>query len=172
MRKPGPKPATVAERQRKANGQFAIQKSDWTEGFLAAYGENGNIRASCRAVDIGRREVDFLRDNDPEFAAAFEIAREDSIEHLEHIGRKRAEASSDVLLIFLLKSLRPEVYRETIRNEFTGKDGKPIQHEVVTLDLTSEGLARAWIILRDAGAFRLGTGSNQPEMESLDNPQP
>ena len=36
---------------------------------------------------------------------------------LEAVARKRATESSDNLLIFLLKSMRPEVYREVVRNE-------------------------------------------------------
>jgi hypothetical protein len=33
------------------------------------------------------------------------------------VARNRAKESSDNLLIFLLKSMRPEVYREVVRNE-------------------------------------------------------
>jgi len=36
---------------------------------------------------------------------------------LEDVARKRATDSSDNLLIFLLKAMRPEVYREVVRNE-------------------------------------------------------
>lgn len=39
----------------------------------------------------------------------------------------RVKRYSDVLLIFLLKGIRPDVYRE--RYEHTGADGGPIRYE-------------------------------------------
>lgn len=37
---------------------------------------------------------------------------------------------SDTLLIFMLKAHKPDMYRETVRSELTGKDGGPIQQSV------------------------------------------
>jgi hypothetical protein len=41
---------------------------------------------------------------------------------------------SDTLLIFLMKGVRPEKYRERFGHEITGKDGGPIE----TAELSSE----------------------------------
>jgi hypothetical protein len=43
---------------------------------------------------------------------------------LELEARRRAMTTSDVLLIFLLKALRPTIYRENVRLEHTGPDGR------------------------------------------------
>lgn len=47
---------------------------------------------------------------------------------------------SDTLAIFLMKAHRPEKYRDTVRNEHTGKGGGPIDYRDVT-ELTDEQLA-------------------------------
>ena len=50
--------------------------------------------------------------NDPAFAKRWELAVEEAVEVLEAMARQRAMKSSDLLLIFLLKALKPDVYRE------------------------------------------------------------
>src|SRR3990170_2300313 len=40
---------------------------------------------------------------------------------------QRARASSDLLLIFLLKAHRPDIYRETTRHWVSGPGGQPIE---------------------------------------------
>ncbi len=108
---------------------------------LSAYAQTGNLRLALEAAKVGRRtHYDWLRD-DPEYAAAFERAREEAADRLEEeavrraiqgVRRKRFTARgdpvidpetkqqyeelvySDTLLIFLLKGLRPEKFRESV----------------------------------------------------------
>jgi hypothetical protein len=47
---------------------------DWAPLFLDALGRSGLVRASARAVGIGRRTADDRRARDTEFAAAWEAA--------------------------------------------------------------------------------------------------
>ena len=49
--------------------------------------------------------------------------REDVTQELEAEARRRAMSGSDVMLIFMLKSLRPDVYRERqdVTNQVSGK---------------------------------------------------
>ena len=56
-----------------------------------------------------------------------DAGRDDACDVLEVIAWRRANASSDLLLIFLLKAHRPEKYRETIRQEHTGAAGVPLR---------------------------------------------
>jgi hypothetical protein len=54
---------------------------------------------------------DGWRDDDPSFAAEWLDAAEAGIDLLEDEARRRAMAGSDLLLIFLLRNRRPDVYR-------------------------------------------------------------
>lgn len=92
--------------------------------------ETGNIKESCVRAACSRNNVYKRRNSDPDFAAAMHEALEDAVEALELIARERASKSSDVLLIFLLKSLRPTVYRDNVRHEHSGPDGGKIQQEI------------------------------------------
>lgn len=92
----------------------------------------GNVTRACEAVGIGRRSVYEWRDDDAEFAAAWNEALEAGTEELEEEARRRAlrgteepvfykgepcgaiRKYSDTLAIFLLKANKPEKYRENI----------------------------------------------------------
>lgn len=84
----------------------------WRPAFLAALRETGNIRASCRVAGIDRRAVMRAYKSSLEFHAEWEKAMEEATDALEIIARRRAVDSSDTLLIFLLKALDPQKYRE------------------------------------------------------------
>lgn len=85
------------------------------QAVLAVLAETGNIRQACIAAGVGRQSYYDWRNNDPEFAAAAELAAQDAADYLEEVARQRAirdKNPSDLLLIFLLKGLRPEKYRD------------------------------------------------------------
>jgi hypothetical protein len=84
----------------------------WAVPFLRAYAKNGNIKEALNLAGVSRRAVYKLRDIDEEFRQAIEDALEDGADELEDIARQRAKAGSDVLLMFLLKGLRPWKYRD------------------------------------------------------------
>ena len=115
------------------------------KAFLAAYGECGNIAVASRAAQISRhRHYDWL-EKDEEYVKQFKAAGEQAADFLEAEARRRAVNGkrrlklhsgkpymdpetgkpyydiiySDVLLIFLLKGIRPEKYRE--RYDHTSK---------------------------------------------------
>ena len=99
--------------------------------FLAAFRETGNVRLACETAGVGRSSHYRWLGEDPDYRGAFELAEEDAADILEAEARRRAVEGvekpvgwhkgepggyvreySDVLLIFLLKGLRPERYRE------------------------------------------------------------
>lgn len=120
---------------------------DWREVFLAALRKSPNVSAAARKAGYTRQWVYALRQQDEEFAAAWDDALAEAMDTAEGEIYRRAVRGvikrvyyegdkkivvreySDTLLIFLAKSHRPEVYRETVRSEVTGKDGGPIKHE-------------------------------------------
>ena len=101
--------------------------------FLAAFRATGNVRLACKAASVGRSSHYRWLEKDAEYHSAFNLAKEDATDVLEAEAHRRAvegweeevgwykgEAGgtvrkySDVLLIFLLKALRPEKYRERV----------------------------------------------------------
>lgn len=89
----------------------------WHDAFIAAFEMYANVRAACESSGVARRVAYEHYEAYPEFKVRWDTAKENALDSLEDAARKRALNSSDTLLIFLLKSHRPEVYRETIRNE-------------------------------------------------------
>lgn len=98
-----------------------VSTNEWHAAYLTALRNSGNVRASCLAAGITRETAYTHRAADATFAAEWESAMEDAIEGLEAAARQRALASSDTLLIFLLKAHRPDKYRETINQHITGE---------------------------------------------------
>ncbi|OGR25922.1 MAG: hypothetical protein A2139_14295 [Desulfobacca sp. RBG_16_60_12] len=114
--------------------KFAKRPSgDWMPAFLACLEETGNVREACLAAEVQRPHVYDHRELSPEFAAAWDNAMEMACDKLAEEARRRAMEISDTLLIFLLKSHRPSVYRETYRHELTGKDGAPLPAPIIYL---------------------------------------
>lgn len=105
--------------------------------FLEQFRLCGNISQSCRAVGLtNRTEVYKWQERDDDFAGAYRQAELEAVELLEQEARRRAVEGttresgvyhqgqlvatevetrySDTLLIFLLKGLKPEKYRERL----------------------------------------------------------
>lgn len=82
--------------------------------MLLALAKTGNISAAARAAGIGRKtHYDWLA-SDLSYAPAVQQAMEEAADVLEAVARKRAIVGSDTLLIFLLKSIRPEKFSQRV----------------------------------------------------------
>lgn len=97
-----------------------VAKKTWEEKFLTHLSKTGNILASCRIANISDTHVYKQRKENPEFAARMATAIETALDSLEAVAFERAKSHSDTLLIFLLKSHRPERYRENLKVEHSG----------------------------------------------------
>lgn len=133
-----------------ARGRVARKKAQ--DALLAAFAQCGNVLLSCARSGVGRATHYLWLKQDPDYAERFKLAEQDAVESLEAEARRRAHDGlkrkkftksgdpivdpetgeqyfereySDTLLIFLLKGLRPEKYRE--RFEHSGPNGGPIQ---------------------------------------------
>lgn len=100
----------------------------WKPGFLAALAKSRSVTHACEAARISRNTAYDAREPDPEFAAAwdrlinarvdvltdsmFERATVGARQVVYEKGRRRTirRPPSDVLAIFLAKSLRPEQF--------------------------------------------------------------
>lgn len=108
--------------------------------FLAALSVTASNVKACLMADIdAKTPYNWLKQKNEAFLAAYEAARQIAGDVLEAEAVRRAHDGvdrpvyqqgrlvgyervySDTLLIFLLKGMRPEVYRE--RHELTGKGG-------------------------------------------------
>jgi hypothetical protein len=107
---------------------------EWAPAFLAALRASANVRASCQAAGISRREAYRHRERSAAFREQWDDALNDAVDSLEAVARKRAVEASDTLLIFLLKSHRPSVYRETYRHQHEGAEGGPLTLVVRVVD--------------------------------------
>ncbi len=108
---------------------MALTKRD-KRRFLGLFADLGRIDAAAQAAGIHRDTHYAWLKSDPWYAAEFEKAKEKSYDRLEDEALRRAVEGtdepvyhggkrvgfvrkySDVLLIFLLKGRRPEVFRE------------------------------------------------------------
>ncbi len=83
---------------------------EWRPTFLAALRNSANVRASALMAGISRKTAYDHRKRSTKFRDEWDEAMEDACDVLEAEARRRAVGGSDTLLIFLLKSHRPQRY--------------------------------------------------------------
>lgn len=106
-------------------------KKQWKKAFLAALEETGSVTEAAKICDVGRSNLYRIRRGDKQFAAEWDQALDVAADVLEDEARRRAVEGteepvfqggkqvgtirkySDTLLIFLLKGIRPQKYRES-----------------------------------------------------------
>jgi len=135
-----PPPTAISDDTRDDNGETPDGSGHHKKrGFLAAYGQTGNISVAARAAGIHRqRHYEWLQEAD--YAKAFDHAKEEAGDILEAEARRRAVEGcevpvyqggrkvgttrrySDLLLIFLLKGAKPEKYGDKAVSD--SDDGK------------------------------------------------
>lgn len=130
-----------------ATNQQTVQ---YKKAFLERFAATGNISRACRETGVARMSVYEWKANDPEFLAAFAEAETVGTELLEeHAWRRSTDGVtsvrpvyyegervgeyeeirySDVLLMFLLKARRPDVYRERHDIRHSGDPTAPIAY--------------------------------------------
>ena len=119
----------IAER-----GGLTKQQAD----FIQAYVSNGGLTHSALATASATRLLYQQWLKEPAFNDALEEATTKWFEELRKSAFLRAQAKSDVLLIFLLKALKPEVYDDDIRkaqwlakNGLLGSENLPVRATLV-----------------------------------------
>ncbi len=92
----------------------ARRRPPWQPRFLEIFAATGNVRLAASASGVSRDAPYKRAQADAAFAAAWLRAREDAVDMLEAEARRRALSTSDALLMFLLRSERPEKFREKV----------------------------------------------------------
>lgn len=108
---PVAKPTDSRRTLRTPNAELDVS---WHERFLELYKVSLNVSLAAFGVGVGRTTVYDHINELPDFAAAVEDAKGYAIDKLEAAAYKRAEASSDKLLMFMLKAHRPETYADNL----------------------------------------------------------
>lgn len=114
--------------------------------FFDALRDGKSVTASAADVGYARRSVYEWREADEEFRKAMDEAVEEGTDRMEDEAHRRAvhgtekpvyqggkhvgsvREFSDTLMIFMLKSRRPEKYKDRVANEHSGPGGGPVRH--------------------------------------------
>lgn len=95
--------------------------------FLAAFARCSIVLEGCEAAGVSRQTVEYWKVHDAEFYKLFEHAKEDAADRLEAHAVWRAthaKKPSDLLVIFMLKAMRPMKFRDNV--SISGHDGGPL----------------------------------------------
>jgi hypothetical protein len=113
--------------------------------FLTALQTGNSVTRACELSAVGRRTAYYWRSEDQEFADAWQEALDSSVEVLEDKVRARALDDSDpkshIMLMFLLKKLRPE-YRENYK-----EPAEKTKTKVQEFDFSVEEMEKARALL-------------------------
>lgn len=84
----------------------------WAKHYLITLSMTGNKTLAAQSAGVHFGAIKKATIHSSEFAELEEMAREISIGRLEAVARQRAEKNSDLLMIFLLKAMKPHIYRD------------------------------------------------------------
>lgn len=142
---------------RRTGSRFAGIRGKLKQNFLEALAQTGIITDAAQAAGVARETYYYWAEHDDAFATAAAAAKEMAADRLEKEMVRRAVDGvskpvyqggelvgaiteySDTLLIFALKAMRPEKYRERHDYRHAGADGSPL----IPLSVLREALADA-----------------------------
>lgn len=133
----------------KGNDKATPKRKLWKPAFLHMLAQMPVVRAAIQHAGIEPSTAYRARDKSPEFARQWDEALQQGVQAGELEAWRRArglnlgegERPSDVLLIFMLKAHGGEHYRDTVRQEVTGRNGGAIQIQAVDYRTTISPLA-------------------------------
>ena len=123
-----PKKREKRGRQRKPRSEAG----EWKDVFLSVLRAMPVVRVACEQSGVSRKTVYQWRERDAEFAKAWDEAREDGIDRIEEHVMAQALKDNLTAGIFLLKSLRRNVYGEKLQHPWPG--GQPVPVQIVSPD--------------------------------------
>jgi hypothetical protein len=97
------------------------------EAFLRTLSECGNVSVSAEAAGIGRNALYDWRRNDDGFASEWDAALAIGADVLEDEAKRRAMDGSDVLLMFLLRGLRPARFGQKTQVEISNNRAEELR---------------------------------------------
>jgi hypothetical protein len=126
------------------------------DAFITEYFANGcRKRAAARTLEIQWSTVKAWFKNDTEFVERVNEFRDMWLEELRAAAFQRAMAKSDMLMMFMLKSLNPEEYDDNIR-----RDKWRIENGATSLDAESPIQV---VMLREPEPWKKPEGDSEPQ---------
>ncbi len=95
--------------------QKTLPLKAWRGVFLEALRDSGNVRFATQKSGVSRQAAYQAKKRSSDFSEAWDLAIADAVDLLEATAWSRGRATSDTLLIFLLKAHRPEKYRDPVK---------------------------------------------------------
>lgn len=89
----------------------------WKKRFLESLRLTPCVKAACAAAGVSRATAYVARESDSDFAEAWQSALDASVDELEARAFQLALEGDSRLVEFMLKSHRPNVYKDTTRHE-------------------------------------------------------
>jgi hypothetical protein len=153
---------------RNKDKKYRTTRNVRKEVFLRAYvAEGGSIAGACRRLHgMSRQLIYDWRAEDPAFVEAMKQAEQAAVELLEADAYRRARTKSDVVLMWLLKKRRPEVYGDTPR-----VTPPPVQQHAFSVssikfsELSDEGLDLVGQVLKAIAASQQPIIDAQKQVE-------
>lgn len=115
-----PTKPTPKKRARAAKPAAPALDVSWHGKFIEILSSTCNVTLAAKGAGIDRTSAYDHYKRLPDFAAAWDDAKEAAVEILEAEAWSRARKQSDTLIIFLLKAHKPEKYREKFEVNQTG----------------------------------------------------
>lgn len=147
--------------------------------FIDAYASNGGItKGALKTSGVSRETLDEWKLKDEEFKKSLKIAEEHWVEELRKSAFIRATSKSDVLLMFLLKAMKPEEFDDDVRKQqYVGINTNPnnipvratlVRDNNINISITSEKAQE----LRDLIDIEVAEGTTEAadSADSLDTP--
>lgn len=128
-------PPKSGKTSRAGSTDSTPKKPDWEDRFLTLLESTFSVAAAAAGAGIDRGTAYKRRENHPDFRAKWESALANAMDALEEAAYRRAREMSDTLAIFLLKTRRPDLYRDR-------QDVTTTTMAVNYADLTDEQLQR------------------------------
>ena len=147
--------------------------TSWHARFLHALSRDGILRDACRKAGVPRSTVELHQETDPDFAAAVEAARADSVDFLERVALYRGvkgvmepvfhegrvvghiRRPSDRLLDRLLQSRHERFRQQSVKVE-AKVDGVTQRLSIELAELQPQNRAKLREILEDEARHRNG----------------
>lgn len=120
----------------------------WHDAFIAFMRSFPHVTKACKELGVDRRMAYRHKAKYADFADAWDKARELGTAALEDRGHELALNGNPTMLIFMLKSLKPKVYGDSIRQLQGGLDGGPVAHKVDLSGMTTAELRAGLELLK------------------------
>ena len=110
---------------------------EWEDTFLASLSIHCNVSAAAKSAGVGRTTVYHRKEDNPEFAALWENAEEEALDHIE-LAVHTASIGGDMQSArWVLSRRRPKKWGDKLALEHSGPDGGaiPLDHGAGILEM-------------------------------------